>query len=258
MALTMKKMTPTTPVTMPWCGRSAKDKARARRRRWAPTARPPDRPTYRLVEHLGEDQQEDDVDEVDHDDGDVERVRLLVHPRTQDADAHEQGGLDENQGDGLREEALLGEPDEGGLEEDVGEHGHDEVVRRGPVLHVEEAPLVQRGRVGVEDVARILVHVGRLARQSDHLPGRPGQGDGEREEEEDREYDLGRGIASGQLPEAQDAHLRVTDEGLSVSHRGRRSVSAPSQSFLKDGRGKKVFGGGGGGGGGMMRRRTRR
>ena len=40
--------------------------------------------TYGLVENVGEDEEEDGVEEVDDRDGDVEDVRLAVHPGLED------------------------------------------------------------------------------------------------------------------------------------------------------------------------------
>ena len=186
--------------------------------------------THGLIEDAGKDQEEDDVDEVDDGDGDVERVGLLVHPRSQDADCHEQASFDQHQGDRLGRSVLLDQGDEDGLDQDVCEDGDNEVVGRGTELNVEEAPSVEGVGIGVEDVAGVLMHTDRSPSDADDLPGCPEQGGRHGEEEKQGQDDLGRRIALGQLPEAQDAHLGEADEGLpwgSASRRDHRPTRTP-------------------------------
>jgi len=168
--------------------------------------------TYRRVEDTCKDEEEDGADEVDDGDGDVEAVRLLVHVGSKNAHGDQEDGLDDDQRDGLQGAAALGQGDEHALEEDVDEHGDDEVVGRRLELDVEEAPLVEGDRVGVEDVGRVLVHGDAAARQADDLARGPGE-DGEHGEDgEDGQDHFRARVVARELPEAEHHHLREADE----------------------------------------------
>lgn len=98
---------------------------------------------YRLVENFGEDKQEDCVQEVDHHNGDVERIHLLVHVRAHDADADQEKCLDNDKSDRLGNAVLLSQCDEHSLNQEVYQNRHDEEVSSSLELDVEEAPLVE-------------------------------------------------------------------------------------------------------------------
>ncbi|GJC91466.1 spore wall protein 2-like [Colletotrichum higginsianum] len=159
-----------------------------------------------------EDEQEDRVDKVDGEDGDVERVGRLVHEGAEHADGDEGGGLEDDEGDGLADADALAEGDDGGLGEDVADEGHDEVVGRGAVLHVQEPPLVDDGRVREEHVGRVLVRQDGLLGDADDLERGPDEGEERAEEEDDGQHDERRGVGLHELPEAQHRHLREPDE----------------------------------------------
>ena len=99
MAFMTKKITPMTPVTIPYDI-------------LAELLLEGSADTYRLVEDCGEDQKEDDVDEIDGSNGNVETVGLLVHPWAEDADSNEENSLDDDQCDGLAGTSALSESDE--------------------------------------------------------------------------------------------------------------------------------------------------
>ena len=167
----------------------------------------------RLVEDVGEEEHEDGVEEVHGGDGDVPDVGLLVHPGAQDADGDEHGGFEDDEGHGLHHRGRLGQADEHALDEDVAEGGDDKVVGGGPVLHVEEPPLVEAGGIGVEDVGGVLVHGDGALGQVDHLEGGPAESGQHRDEHDDGQDHLGGGVDLGELPQAEDAHLGEADEG---------------------------------------------
>ena len=83
---------------------------------------------YRLVEDRGENQQENSINEVDSCDGDVERVGLLVHPWPENADANEEASLDNDQGNGLSNAAVLAKSDKQRLDQNITQARHDKVV----------------------------------------------------------------------------------------------------------------------------------
>ena len=146
----------------------------------------------RLVEDIGEDEQEDCVDEVDGADGDIHGIGALVHPWSQHTCGNQHNRLDNKQSDRLGSSALLGEGDEHALDEDVDQDWDDVVVGGSSELDVQETPLVQSSGVRVEDVCRVLVHLLRSAGNHDHLHGCPRQCRSHAEEEEDGEDNLGR------------------------------------------------------------------
>ena len=81
-----------------------------------------------LTEDASEDEQEDGVDEVDHHDGNVECIGLLVHERCEDADGNEVNTVNDGECDGLGNRAALTETDKHALEQDVDERKDDPVV----------------------------------------------------------------------------------------------------------------------------------
>ncbi|GKT55886.1 hypothetical protein ColTof3_03225 [Colletotrichum tofieldiae] len=114
--------------------------------------------------------------------------------------------------DGLANADALAEGDDGGLDEDVGDEGDDEVVGGGAVLDVEEAPLVDDGGVGEEDVGGVLVGEDGLLGDADDLEGGPDEGEEGAEEEDDGEDDEGGRVGLDELPQAQHGDLREADE----------------------------------------------
>jgi len=92
--------------------------------------------TYRLIEDCREHKQEDDIKEIDCRNGDIEGVGLLVHPRSKNANSNEEASLDDDQSNGLSCAAALSKGDEQGLDKDVREKWHDEVVCCGAELDV--------------------------------------------------------------------------------------------------------------------------
>jgi len=101
------------------------------------------RNTYWLVEDLGKDEQENDVEEVNDGDRDVEAVCLLVHPWLQNADPDQEASLDDQQPDGLSDRSTLSKGHEDCLEKNIQEDGEDEVICSGTELDIEETPFVQ-------------------------------------------------------------------------------------------------------------------
>ena len=129
--------------------------------------------TYRLLEDLSEHQQENCAKEVNCSDGNVESVGLLVHPRAEDGDTNEKSSLDQDKGNGLGLSAGLSKADKHGLDKDVGKPWDDEPVCCSLELDIQKAPLVQRDRIRVEDVGRVLVHGNRALRNADDLGRSP-------------------------------------------------------------------------------------
>ena len=171
---------------------------------------------YRLVKDLGEEEQQDDIDKVDRGNGNVEDVCLLVHPRSQVGSASKQRQLDDEQSDSGDNLGRLRQGDEHALDEDVDKDRNDEPVGGGTVLDVEEAPFVQSSRVRVEDVSRVLVHDHRLLRKPDDLEGGETKRRSHGEDHENSEDDLSGRVAVRQLPETENAHLRISNEGLHI------------------------------------------
>ena len=166
------------------------------------------------IEDVGEEEEEDDVEEVDAGDGDVERVGFSVHVRPEDGDGDQQGGFDDDESDGLHGARGLAKGDEHALDRYIGEHDEDEVVHGGFELHVQKPPLVERLRVRIEDVCRVLVQGNAAACDAPHLDGCPGENGCDGDDHRDGEHDLGGRVTLGYFPEAEDDHLRETDEYL--------------------------------------------
>ena len=122
---------------------------------------------YRLAKDIREHQQEDGADKVNDTYRDVEGIRLLVHVRRHDRNANQEDGLDEHESDSLCDSASLAESDEQALDQDVDQHRDDEEIRCRLELYVEEAPLVKRDWIRVEDVCWVLVHGDTAACKSD-------------------------------------------------------------------------------------------
>ena len=114
-----------------------------------------------MVEYSRKNKHEDDIKEIHSGNGNVESIRFLVHPRSKNADSDQESRLDNHERNRLDCAVRLGERQKHSLDEDVEEERQDEVVRRGAELDVEESPLVQCRRIGVEDVRRIFVHADR-------------------------------------------------------------------------------------------------
>ena len=99
--------------------------------------------TYRLVKDLGEDQQENGVQEADHGDCNVERIHLLVHVGTHDTHANQVESLNDDKSDRLCDSGFLSEGNEHALDQEVDQDRDDEEVCGGLELDVEESPLVE-------------------------------------------------------------------------------------------------------------------
>ena len=112
-----------------------------------------------MIEDFRVNQEEDTIEEVDSCNGDVECIRFLVHPRSQDADTDKEAGLNDKQCDSLCSAATLCEGNEDCLDQYVDEDRHDEIVGCSAKLNIEETPFVQCRRVRVKNVSRILVHL---------------------------------------------------------------------------------------------------
>lgn len=106
----------------------------------------------------------------------------------------------------------LSQSNKHGLDEDVSEDWDDEVIRSGLELDIEEAPLVERDRVGVQDVGWVLVHGNGALGNPDDLGRRPAENADHSDQGEDGQNDLTSRVALCKLPEAQDHHLGETDE----------------------------------------------
>ena len=91
----------------------------------------------RSAEHIGEDEHEDGVQEVDDTDGDVERVGALIHPGTQNGGTNQGTRLNKEEADSLGKAAGLPESNKERLDDGIAKHGKDEVVGRGAELDVE-------------------------------------------------------------------------------------------------------------------------
>lgn len=111
--------------------------------------------------------------------------------------------------------ASLAEGNEKTLDQDVAQHHIDEVVHRSLVLDVKEAPLVERLRVGVQDIGGVLVHVNRATSNPVYLEAGPADGQDHGEDCCNSENDLCGGVTDSKFPEAKDDHLRPTDDDLS-------------------------------------------
>jgi hypothetical protein len=168
--------------------------------------------TYRLSENLREHQQEERADKVDSSDGNVETVRLLVHPRAQYADTNEKGKLDQDEGNCLCLSTLLSKANEHGLDEQVSEPWDDEPVSRGLELYVQETPLVESNWVRVKNVGRVLVHGNGALCDADHLGRSPTKNTNHGNHGQDGEDNDTSGVALGQLPETEHHHLGEANE----------------------------------------------
>lgn len=98
-----------------------------------------------LTKGVGEDQQEDSVEEVDSCDRDVECVSLLVHPGSDDADTDEPECFDDEKTNCLSDRGTLGEGNEDGFANDVAKQDCNEVVRSSLVRNIQETPFVETG-----------------------------------------------------------------------------------------------------------------
>ena len=166
----------------------------------------------RLVKDAGEEEEQNRVDKRDHGDGDVVDVALLVHPRSKNAHRNEHQSIQNEECDHLHHRRLLTESHKHALDEDVGQRRKEEVVRRCFVLHVQEPPLVETGRVGVENVRRVPVHGHGPLGQENNLERGPSERDENRQEDDHGQDHFGRGIMLRKLPQAEDGHLREPDQ----------------------------------------------
>ena len=99
--------------------------------------------SYRLVEDIGKDKKENGVQEIDDSNGDVEGVRLFVHPGPKNANGDEGNRFNDNKCDTLNSRRRLSESNENCFDDNVYHERQDEVIRCSTKLNVEEAPLVQ-------------------------------------------------------------------------------------------------------------------
>lgn len=165
-----------------------------------------------MVEDLGKHHHEKGTDEVDSGDGDVETVGLLVHPWAQVRNSDKKSELNENESNALNLAAALSKTDKHGLDKEVHEPWNDEPISRGLELYIQESPFVEGNWVGVEDIGRVLVHSDGTLSKADDLGRGPSQDANHSEHGQDGEYDETSRVALSQFPEAEQHHLRKTDE----------------------------------------------
>lgn len=168
--------------------------------------------SYRLVKDLREEQQEDGAKEVKGSDGDIEGIRLLVHVWPHDGDTNKERCLDDNESNGLCGTVALCETNEHGFHKRIGQDRNDEVVHGCPELDIEKAPLVKSNRIRVQNVSGVLVHDNRALGDANDLGRCPSQDSDHGDDGEYSEDNLTGRVAPGQFPEAENHHLRETDE----------------------------------------------
>ena len=166
----------------------------------------------RCAKHIGKDEDENGIEEIDDANRNVEGVGALVHPGTENGGTDERGSFDNENTDSLSNRLMLAESDEEGLDNRVAKHRNDEVVRRGAELNVEEAELVETLRISIEDIGGIAVHSNGSASDHDDLEGAPGQRAEDAEQEKDGENNDGRRVDLGKFPQAEDGELGHADE----------------------------------------------
>ena len=170
--------------------------------------------TYRLVEDISEDEQEDSAEEAHGSNGDIQTVGLLVHPRSDDADANEPSSLDDQEADCLGDRAALRKSHKDRLAQDVGKLGKDEVVGSCTILDVEETPFVQGCGIRVQDICRVLVQRDGAFRDPNDLERSPDESGRHGDEVENGDYDFSGRVSHRQLPQAENGHLSVGDQNL--------------------------------------------
>jgi hypothetical protein len=167
---------------------------------------------YRLVENLRKHQEKDRADKIDHADRDIEAVRLLVHIRPHNTNANQVNRLNNYECNSLKDSVILSQSNEETLDEDIDQGWYDPEICSGLELNVEESPLIQRYRIRVEDVSRVLVHGNAPARKTDDFGGSPSQDGNHCEDRKDGQDNLSTRVTLGKLPEAENSHLRESDK----------------------------------------------
>ena len=170
--------------------------------------------TYRKIEDLCEEQDQQRVEEVDCLDGDVERICLLVHVRSHDGDSNQHTGINNDEANSLCDTASLAKSNEQTLDQDVSKSADDEVIHGGLELDVQEAPLVQSLWIRIEDVSWVLVHLDGSLSDTPDLDGGPAEDGKHGNDCADCEDDFTGRVALGHLPEAENDHLWEANEDL--------------------------------------------
>lgn len=111
----------------------------------------------------------------------------------------------------------MAKADEHALQEDVEQYRYYEEVRGSLELDIEEAPLIERHWVRVEDVGGVLVHSNGALSDADDLGGGPSKNAHHRDDCEDGKCDFAGRVANSEFPEAEDDHLGEADEDLESS-----------------------------------------
>ncbi|KAH0281834.1 TRP-domain-containing protein, partial [Aureobasidium melanogenum] len=160
-----------------------------------------------------ENQREDSVEDEEEDTHDtIDQARKLKKQMAMLKALVFLSILDDEEGDGLECATTLTEGDKHALEKEVSQDWDDEVVGSGLELDVEEAPLVKRDGIRIEDVGRVLVHRDGTTGKTDDLGRSPGEYANHSEDSEDGKNDFGSRVTLGELPETENDHLRETDE----------------------------------------------
>lgn len=168
-----------------------------------------------LVEHVGEEEKEDGVDEVERGDRDVVDVGLLVHPWPAYTDGDQHACLDDQQRYRLHHGCILAQADEDGPEDRVDQRGDDEIVGRGFIVHVEEAPTTEERSVRVKQICWIAMNGQRLSRKRDDPERCKPDAGNHPKQHDDCEQNLCWRIMLSELPQAENEHLRKPDQDQS-------------------------------------------
>ena len=176
-----------------------------------------------LVKDIGEDEHEDGVQEVENGRSDGKAIGGSVHVRLHHNSGNQHSGLHHNKHDGLGDPGGLGESSDHASDDSRGQDRQDEVVSLGAVVDIQETPLGQGHRVGVQGVGWVLIQsLGRLRAlensedgiEEDHAHHQP---------HANRQDDLGCRISLDQFPHTDGTHLRVSQGDNAVetsSHEG--------------------------------------